>query len=1066
MQVSIRYPSEHMDSDFRQMLSQGLYDQPVTQSLAELLDALGPERVDVGKLPKDGDAGTFARLLYERLLRSLDSLPSEERLRLQIELTNRVLELLQEAAPRGGAEGGDHVTLPGTRLLAVKPDVSSSLASLQAPERPQIPLSTSDLLINAHHDLSVGPELRRELASADRVDLLCSFLKWNGYRVLEDALRNFLDRRPGGLRVLTTTYIGATERRALDELADLGAELKVSYDTGRTRLHAKAWLFHRESGFSTAYIGSSNLSAQALLDGLEWNVRLSNVDNAPILAKFEAAFEQYWADSEFEAYAGSEVDQQHFDKAIQLERHGPSGEQALSQLALSIDVAARPHQQEILDELAAERARGHYRNLVVAATGTGKTVVAALDYRRLCEISRQEEGGLRRPSLLFVAHRDEILRQTQQTFQLVLRDGDFGERLVGGVTPKAAHHVFASIQSLHAGRLQALDPAAYDVIIVDEFHHAAADTYDRLLMHLLPKVLLGLTATPERADGKSIVHHFDDRVASELRLWKALDQGLLSPFQYFGLKGPDVSSVTWKRGRYDVSQLRNVYTGDHVFALRVIQEVRHKVADVGRMRALGFCVDVEHARFMVERFKQAGIPAEAVCGKTPHADRRAALQRLQFGDLRVLFSVDLFNEGVDLPDVDTILFLRPTESATLFLQQLGRGLRRSEGKSCCTVLDFIGDAHRKFRFDQRFRAIVGGTRRYVQKQVQEDFPLLPSGCSIMLDRAAQKVVLDNIKQQLGTGQKGLVEDLIALGAQTDLVGFISETGFDLEDVYERSGCCFTALRQKAGFAVALQDSETTQIQRAFARLLHIDDTPRLQGYRSFLAHEIPPTGDAADPVQRMLFVLLGYRRESFSRVGDAWQALWQRHSRLAELRQLLELLEDRTRRLTLPLPGPLVGLPLQVHGTYSLDEVIAAIDERSSKGGVTPVQSGLLYSGKHRCDLMFVTIEKSEKDYTPTTLYNDYPMSQQVFHWESQSACHVGTPTGRRYTAIRADGPDFGLLFVRQRKVDDRGETMPYLLLGPVTYRTHRGGRPMQIEWQLEYPMPAGDFQEMKVAAG
>jgi superfamily II DNA or RNA helicase/HKD family nuclease len=912
----------------------------------------------------------------------------------------------------------------------------------------------------------VGPEIRRELASSDRVDLLCSFLKWNGFRVLEEALARLLEHKPGSLRVITTTYIGATERRSLDALAKLGAQIKVSYDTGHTRLHAKAWLFHRNSGFSTAYVGSSNLSAQALLDGLEWNVRLSKIDNAPILTKFEAAFEQYWADSQFEPYDGSKKAMERFDLAVQRERRGADRGVDLSKLATTIDVLPRPHQQEILDDLAAERGRGHSRNLVVAATGTGKTVVAALDYRRLCQQASADAGRSIRPSLLFVAHRDQILRQSLQTFQLVLRDTDFGEFLVGGEVPEGGRHVFASVQSLHEQRLGGLRPDSYDILVIDEFHHAAAPTYDRLLSHLRPKVLLGLTATPERADGRSILHHFDDRVASELRLWKALDQGLLSPFQYFGVAGPDVSQVGWKRGRYNIEELRQVYTGDHALAMRVIQQVRHKVTDVAKMQALGFCVDVQHAQFMAEQFEKAGIRARAVWGEMSLREQGQVLGQLRSGDIQTVFSVELLNEGVDLPDVDTILFLRPTESATLYLQQLGRGLRRSEGKSCCTVLDFIGDANRKFRFDRRYRAIVGGTRRHVQKQVEEGFPLLPSGCSIVLDRRSQRAVLENIEQQLGRGQKGLVEDLLALGPDADLRRFVAETGFDLEDVYERSGCCFTALRRKAGFGKDAPTNVSRTVERALARMLHIDDARRIGMLRSFLSSETPPEADPDDATQRMLFVLLGFMKEPLSEMDHVWASLWSRPDVRSELLQLLDLLEDRSRRLTAAMPAALSDVPMQVHGTYSLDEVMAAFDERNGKGGVKRIQTGVYHVKPHACDLFFVTLEKREREYTPTTLYQDYPLSQSSFHWESQSACHAGTPTGRRYLSLERGARQRALLFVRQRKKDDRGETMPYLLLGPVYYGGHRGGRPMQIEWELESAMPARDFQEMKVAAG
>jgi superfamily II DNA or RNA helicase/HKD family nuclease len=1048
-------------------LPTGLYETPISRALAEALEKLGADRTEVAALRPEDAPQVLARLLYDRLVHSLGAVPAESRLEHQVALVNQVIELLRQAAPRGGAEVADQVASPARLLLAVHPPPDGSLGTRPVPERPHVPLAASELLVNSHQDLSVGPEIRRELASADRVELLCSFLKWNGYRVIEEALKAFLERRPGALRVLTTTYIGATERRALDALAALGAQLKISYDTGRTRLHAKAWLFHRDSGFSTAYIGSSNLSASAMLDGLEWNVRLSRVDNGPILAKFEAAFEQYWADPEFEAYDPAR-DGERFEKAVRRER----GDEGDAPLLAAIEVTPRPHQQEILDDLAAERARGHFRNLVVAATGTGKTVVAALDYRRLAKAWRAAPrirapgpSGAP-PSLLFVAHRDEILRQSQQTFRLALGDGSFGERLVSGEVPAAGRHVFASIQSFHADRLRELRPDAYEILIVDEFHHAAAESYDRLLEHLRPRILLGLTATPERADGRSILHHFDHRIASELRLWKALDQGLLSPFQYFGLEGPDVSHVPWKRGRYETAGLSNVYTASDAFALRVVQELRHEVADVRRMRALGFCVDVRHAEFMAERFRRAGIEALAVSGETPWEERRAALLRLQHGDLRVLFSVDLFNEGVDLPDVDTLLFLRPTESATLFLQQLGRGLRRREDKPCCTVLDFIGSASRKFRFDLRFRAIVGGTRRHVERQIQQGFPSLPSGCAIVLDRASQQAVLENVRRQLGTGQIGLIEDLRALGPDAELPRFLRETGFELEDVYERPGCCFTDLRRRAGFAVPPVPAEGRRLERALARMLHVDDEERLGAFRTFLSAPAPPRGDPASTTQRVLFVLLGYLREPLSRMGHAWSELWAHDALRRETLQLLDLIEDRSRRLTAPLPGRLATLPFRTHASYTLDEVMAGLGERTAKGGVMRIQTGVYYSEPHACDLFFVTLEKSERDYTPTTLYRDYPLSPGVFHWESQSNCHEATPTGRRYLELRRGGAQQALLFVRQRRRDDRGMTAPYLLLGPVYYRTHRGGRPMQVEWELERAMPAREFQEMKVAAG
>lgn len=1045
----------------------GLYDRTVTRALADELSGVAPELVLASELDAHRAPAALGRVLLERIVQALASLSSDDKIASQLVLANRILEVLREAAPDAGLDGSHLVDSPARQLLAVL-EQPEAPATPRVLARPTIPLSMSDLLVNGPHDLSLAPEVRKEIGSADCVDLLCSFLKCSGLRLVEAELRDLCARTGrdaqgrSKLRILTTAYMMATERQALDALIEMGADVRVSYDTARTRLHAKAWLFRRATGYSTGYVGSSNLSAAAMLDGLEWNVRLSSVDNGAILEKFGSTFEQYWEDPLFRPYDPAE-----FDRAVLASKRA-----ALAPF-LFLDADPRAHQKEILEDLAAERARGHFRNLVVAATGTGKTIVAALDYKRL----REELPGDR---LLFVAHRREILDQSLKLFQVVLRDGSFGEVLAAGDRPDRWTHVFASVQSLHREKLAEIPPDFFDVLIVDEFHHAAAETYEDLLAHLKPRVLLGLTATPERADGKSILHYFGGRIASELRLWKALDQGLLSPFQYFGVGGgPDLAGVKWSRGRYDTRGLSNVYTADHVFALRVVQELQKKVADVSKVRALAFCVDVAHAEFMAAAFNRAGIRSAAVSADTKDADRTRCLAELRSGELRCLFSVDLFNEGVDLPDVDTVLFLRPTESATIFLQQLGRGLRRSEKKECLTVLDFIGDAHRRFRFDLRYRAIVGGTRRSVEREVEAGFPSLPAGCVIQLDPHAQRAVLQNIRQQLGSGVRALVEDLRALAVAKDggtnltLAGFLEEAGVDLEDIYA-NGRCWTSLRRAAGMDVGKPGPDDEQIERALSRVLHLDDPLRLDGIRALLAgvgsEDAPPLPDDSDAVQRFLFMLLGYARRPLAEMQAAWFALWRSPTLRDEIVQLLTLLDDRVRRLTMPLTGALETVPLRVHATYSLDEVLAGFDERNRKGGVKRIQTGVFYCERLRADVLFVTLEKSEKDYSPTTLYNDYAISATHFHWESQSNCHENTPTGRRYVRASreaaARGDEHVLLFLRARKTDARGETMPYTFLGPAFYRKHRGAQPMQIEWELAHPMPAAVYQETKVAAG
>lgn len=1033
-----------------EQLPEGLYELLNTNLLGKLLTNEAETTPYFAEVEDDDVPDILSRHVSNAVRQALVAARPTDR----VELVNRLLQELN--AP-------DRIAPGPTQLQSLhRPD---TLKRRQL-RRPTTKLSDSALLTNSKDERNLAAELRAEIESADTVDLLCAFVRWTGLRLLEPALEQ-LKERGARLRVLTTTYMGATERRAIDELVKrYGAEVKINYETQATRLHAKAWLFRRNSGFDTAYVGSSNLSQAALLDGLEWNVRLSSVGTPTLLQKFEVTFDSYWEQRAFQRY-DPERDGEKLDAA--LERNG-GRRTAAPDAATGLEVQPYLHQEEMLEELEAERLKGFNHNLLVAATGTGKTVIAALDYKRLCEAAGRDL------KLLFVAHRQEILKQAMRTYRDVMQDGAFGELYVGDHKPKEWKHIFASVQSLSSLGIEQLEPDFFDVVVIDEFHHAMAPTYRRLLDYLQPQQLLGLTATPERGDGVDVAKQFfDGRTASELRLWDALDADLLVPFHYFGVSDDvDLSQLEWKRGNYDAAQLSNLYTGNDARAAKVIRELRDKVTSTDQMRAIGFCVSVQHAHYMAKVFNRAGIASVAVDGSTNDVDRAAALERLRRQEVNCIFAVDLFNEGLDLPQVDTILLLRPTQSATIFLQQLGRGLRRAEGKAVLTVLDFIGQQRREFRFDLRYRALTGYGRKELEKAVEDEFPYLPSGSQIMLDRVAQKVVLDNIKAQLRFNRAQLVRDITSY-AETELEAYLERSGNNMKTIYRSTRDSWTGYLRQAGLIEGLSpletvlrgkleelsDAEEKKLLGRMAALIHVDDPERAASYSMLVAPDAPryaELGVREQAFARMLFYMLWDDGGGFRTYDDGLDHLRGYQFVCREIRQVVKLGVAASKHAAKSLGAGLQHIPLLSHATYRREEVLAALQYGSlEQGKNVQHREGVAWCPATSTDAFFVTLNKDDKKHSATTMYKDYAISPDLFHWESQNATSPSSPTGRRYLDRTSHGSKV-LIFTRDTADDETGLTVPYICLGQVDYAQHVGESPIAITWKLHRPMPAAVY--------
>ncbi len=1039
------------------MLHPGLYEQVINNQLSDELADVSEARKAVAPIDKAEASKILAQYLADVVQKGLDNvLDNGGDISAQVGLANQIVELIQNTTKEAdfAALGVDQ---RAEQLLALLRESDPRLAvgkTASDISRPETSIAQSSLFTGAIHEPQMYTELKKEIVSADRIDMLVSFIKWSGLRLITDELREFT-QNGGELRIITTSYMGATDVKAIEELRQLpNTKIKVSYDTKRTRLHAKTYVFYRNTGFTTAYVGSSNLSNAAISSGLEWNVKVTKRDLPETIDKIAATFESYWNSSEFEYY--SEDQKERLARALRAEKYFDSNNAEV----YTMDIMPYSYQQEILDKLEAERkVRGYTRNLVVAATGTGKTVISALDYKRF-----RKQNPEKPCRLLFVAHREEILKQSMYTFRAVLKDANFGEMFVGSYKPESIDNLFISIQTFNSQSFTEKTTAEFfDYIIVDEFHHAAAPTYQKLLAYYQPSILLGLTATPERMDGKSILPYFNNRIAAEIRLPEAIDRKLLCPFQYFGVTDTvDLDSLRWTAGGYDKGELSKIYTLSGVAANRradlVVSSLLKYVTDIDDVKGLGFCASVEHAEFMCKYFNDHKIPSIFLTGHSPDEERKTAKQRLVAGEVRFIFVVDIYNEGVDIPEVNTVLFLRPTESLTVFLQQLGRGLRLSEDKECLTVLDFIGQANKKYNFEDKFAALLSNTTRSVTREIKDGFISVPKGCYIQLEKKAAKYILDNIRASYGN-TAGLVARVATFeedsGLKLTLGNFLDYYHLDPRAIYKFSS--FSRIRARADVIDDFDESLEDVLTKAFAKIAVIDS----RRWISFLLDILPRIHDVdfsalSDVGKRMMQM---FYITVWGKAADDWNSdeVLDNLYALADCRSLLDelicLLQYRYNQIDFIDEPVDLGFdcPLDLHCTYTRDQLLVAMDFMKP----STVREGVKWLPEKQLDVFFVTLNKADKDYSPTTMYNDYSINESLFHWQSQSTTAENSSTGQRYIHHKERGSRV-LLFVREFKSDRiTGSAEAYTYLGTANYVKHEGSRPMNITWSLDRPIPA-----------
>lgn len=1045
---------------------QGIYEQLITKIIANKLDALDKDAfyIKTVALDKVEASRYLSQYLSETIKYALKFVKDEENsIQNKVELSNKLIQLLISELPDLNLtenlihNEGKILEAVITKLDSPYPDLGKRIQEIM----PYTRLSQSELFTGSNVGISLEGEIKKEILSADEICWLVSFIKYSGIRIFKAELEEFTNSGRK-LKIITTTYMGATDPKAIEFLAGLkNTEIKVSYNTEHERLHAKAYLFLRKTKFDTGYIGSSNISRSALTNGLEWNLKVTSKEIGHIIEKFKKTFETYWEDKEFEYY-NLHTDKEKLTKAIKQQSSSDR-----SNITTFFDLKPFPYQEEILQKLDSERQiHLRTRNLVVAATGTGKTVISAFDYKRFKE-------GNPRARLLFVAHKKEILMQAQETFRHVLKDANFGDLWADGLEPVQYEYLFASVQTLNS-RLHLLNLSAdfYDYIIIDEVHHIAASSYRPVLNKFNPALLLGLTATPERLDGEDILKDFCGVIAAEIRLPEALNRKLLSPFQYFAVSDSiDLKDVSWKNGRYESKELTRVYTKDDRRVAEILSNCEKYLTDVTDVRAIGFCVSTEHAQYMAEKFIYAGLKADYLTSDNAKQNRDSARSRLRKRDINYLFVVDIFNEGIDVPEIDTVLFLRPTESLTIFLQQLGRGLRLANGKECLTVLDFVGNARPEYDFEHKFRALVGKTHTSMIKEIEDDFPHLPLGCSIVLEKKAKDVILKNIQEATRFNRNQLLTKIRNFThnstSKLTLENFMAFYHIEVQLIYKKGS--WKRLCADAGVIPQFNEPHEKELARGIKKIMQGNSI----SYFKFLLNLIEHGFQLNKPsmVEQQMLLMFHYDVWQaagpilgFNSLEDSISALARNPNMIAELSEVLGFLINQISFVEKDIDLDF-AFPLKVHGRYNRDQILVAMQlhkfEKASSN-----REGVALNKELNSEALFVTLKKSEKEYSPTTLYDDYAISESLFHWQSQNRASPENTSGKSYIQQGDNGKNI-LLFVREQNDDEYGNTIAYAFLGSADFVKTEGAKPMNIEWKLQEPMPAYIWKESgKLAVG
>ncbi|WP_100489110.1 DUF3427 domain-containing protein [Sporolactobacillus pectinivorans] len=924
-------------------------------------------------------------------------------------------------------------------------------------------------------------ELQQAFSRCERFYFGVAFINYSGLQLLLDNLKDMRDRGVEG-KIMTSTYLNFTEPKALRKIKTFDNVALRVFEADQVRgFHTKVYIFENKDDY-TIMIGSSNITQSALKSNVEWNVETASKDNSPFLAKIIKEYRELWdqstvADDLFLKRYQAFIEELRSHTAVAHERSFSYGNAAMQH------IVPNKMQQKAIENLQRLRDHGENRALVISATGTGKTYMSAFDVQQMHP-----------KTMLFIVHREEILTKAKETFERLLGRGNMG-LFTGNVKDyQNKHYIFTTIQTIK-DHFSDFPPTYFEYIIVDEAHHATSPSYTRVLDYFEPKFLLGMTATPERCDRGDIFGLFDNNIAIEVRLNEALEEDLVLPFHYFGITDVDeidlsdisIDDVAEVAKRLKVNQRVDF----------IIQKMNFYGYDGEKCKCLGYCVTIDHARYMAEEFNKRGIVSTYLTGDDSQQRRQEMIRRLEddLDPLQVIFTVDIFNEGVDIPSVNLVLMLRPTNSPIIFMQQLGRGLRKYEGQSFLTVLDFIGNHSKTFLI-----AIALSGKRFYDKDslkvaVDRGFPDLPGATHIQMDKISQQQILKQLDQENFRAMKYLKEEYLEFKKQ-----FVSETEhrdipYYLMDYakFENAPDPIKFIDNKKTYLAFLASVEKTeelknldqtepfgQLLRQLSSALPIKRPYEFSILRYMVSHETV-TWDAAK--NELLKVMVTLTEETlhhaFEHLNQTYDDKGQiaRDLKLCTINQaenslirsqtfsnvckdaqqksyVLDVLNYGLYRYEKAFGHKNYGVPFfKLYEQYTMVEVALLSNYQKTLSSFRG--SGLLVNGNDY--FLFIDLHK-EKDIKDSINYQDHFIDQTLFQWESPNTKSQDSAQGHHIIHNREDGINLHLFIRKYRTIDQQSEPFIYIGKGDVT--EYHGNKPITTEIALHHEVPMSLYLE------